>query len=167
MRESASDLNGVLTYGTPKTKTSRRDVPLPAQLVEPLAELTAPYATDKEAFVFRSPDGGALRHGNFYNRHYRPAVVRLVESGSFPSELEPLRFHDLRHTAAAMMINLAGADPYNIMRRLGHSSISVTFDTYGHLFPDRQEEITKGLEAAWERAANAPTAHDAEVVPLR
>jgi len=29
-----------------------------------------------------------------------------------------------------MMINLAGADPYNIMRRLGHSSISVTFDTY-------------------------------------
>jgi hypothetical protein len=53
------------------------------------------------------------------------------------------------------------------MRRLGHSSISVTFDTYGHLFPDRQEEITKGLEAAWERASNASTPHDADVMQLR
>lgn len=167
VRESASDLNGHLTYTTPKTKTSKRDVPLPAPLDDLLAALIAPYASDKEAFVFRSPDGGPLRHGNFYARHYLPAVARLIANGSFPSDLTALRFHDLRHTAAAIMIDLAGADPYNIMRRLGHSSISVTFDTYGHRFPKRDAEITRGLEAAFARAAATQPEPDADVVALR
>lgn len=166
VRESASDLNGHLTYTTPKTKTSKRDVPLPAPLLDLLAEVIAPYANDKDALVFRSPDGGPLRHGNFYARHYRPAVARLVEDGAFPPELATLRFHDLRHTCAALMINSAGADPYNVSRRLGHSSISVTFDTYGHLFPERDAEITRGLEAVFERAAAAPRS-TGDLVALR
>jgi hypothetical protein len=56
-----------------------------------------------------------MRHGNFYGRHFRSAVKRLVESGRWPGhwpedaedepmELAKLRFHDLRHTAAAIMI---------------------------------------------------------------
>ncbi|MEX2253467.1 MAG: hypothetical protein WD649_04890 [Thermoleophilaceae bacterium] len=39
------------------------------------------------------------------------------------------------------------ADPYAVMRRMGHSSITVTYGTYGHLFPRRDEDITAGLEA--------------------
>lgn len=167
VRESASDLNGHLTYTTPKTKTSRRDVPLPSPLPDLLAEVIAPYASDRDALVFRSPDGGPLRHGNFMSRHYHPAVERLVEAGTFPPELAPLRFHDLRHTAAALMINLTGADPYSIMKRLGHSSISVTFDTYGHLFDERQEEITRGLEAVIAKASQPTPTPDAEVITLR
>lgn len=167
VRESASDLNGHLTYVKPKTTKSKRDVPLPIPLPDLLAEHIAPYAQDKEAFVFRSPDGGPLRHGNFYARHYRPTVARLVQSGAFPPDLEPLRFHDLRHTAATLMINQAGAEPYNIMRRLGHSSINVTFNTYGHLFPERDAEITEGLEATFARAAEVKPEPTADVIPLR
>lgn len=158
VRESATDINGRLTYGTPKTRTSRRTVPLPSFLVEPLSQLIAPYADDPMAFVFRSPDGGPLRHGNFYGRAFKPAVVRAL-----PESLHALRFHDLRHTAAALMI-ATGADPYSIMRRLGHSSIQVTFDRYGHRFPERDAAITEGLERMFATALPEPTA---EVIPLR
>ncbi len=57
-----------------------------------------------------------------------------------------LRFHDLRHTDAAFCIN-STADPYAVMRRIGHSSITVTHGIYGHRFPRRDEDITAGLEA--------------------
>ncbi len=159
VEESVSDVTGKgLQYLSPKTKTSRRTVPLPSFLVEPLTELIAAYAQDREAFVFRSPDGGPLRHSNFTARHFKPAVRRAL-----PEHLHGLRFHDLRHTCAALMINLTGADPYNVMRRLGHSSITTTFNRYGHLFPERDAAITAGLEDAYFRAAETT---EAEVVSL-
>ena len=61
--------------------------------------------------------------------------------------LSPLRFHDLRHTAAGLMV-AANVHPKVIQSRLGHSSISVTLDTYGHLLPSLDEEVADGLEAA-------------------
>jgi integrase len=61
--------------------------------------------------------------------------------------LAPLRFHDLRHTGAALMI-AQGAHPKLIQSRLGHNSIQVTFDLYGHLLPALDEDLAKGLEAA-------------------
>jgi integrase len=83
---------------------------------------------------------------------------------------EGLRFHDLRHTFAAFCI-ASTADPYAVMKRMGHSSISVTYDTYGHLFPERNQEITEGLEALHRRANADPerTRKPAQgtVVPLK
>ena len=64
---------------------------------------------------------------------------------------EGLRFHDLRHTYAAFCI-ASTADPYAVMRRMGHSSITVTYNTYGHLFPERDAEITDRLEDLFRRA---------------
>ena len=46
----------------------------------------------------------------------------------------------------------AGAHPKAIQTRMGHSSINVTFDRYGHLFPELDERIADGLDAAWSRA---------------
>ena len=51
----------------------------------------------------------------------------------------------MRHTYAAFCI-ASTADPYAVMKRMGHSTITVTYDTYGHLFPARDAEITKALE---------------------
>jgi integrase len=48
-----------------------------------------------------------------------------------------------------------GADPYSVMRRLGHTSVQVTFDRYGHRFPERDAVITPGLEDAYRRATEA------------
>jgi integrase len=65
-----------------------------------------------------------------------------------------LRFHDLRHTHAALLI-AAGEHPKLIQSRLGHGSIQVTFDTYGHLFEgldqaaaDRLDTIARGASAS-------------------
>ena len=61
-----------------------------------------------------------------------------------------MRLHDLRHSYAAMLI-AQGAHPRAIMERLGHSSIQVTLDTYGHLFPELEVHITDGLDQVYRR----------------
>ena len=88
--------------------------------------------------------GGPLRHGGFFRRHFKPAVVR--------AELDSrTRFHDLRHTAAALMI-AEGAHLLTVKERLGHSTIKVTADRYGHLFPALEEDLTVRLGRSYEAA---------------
>lgn len=74
-----------------------------------------------------------------------------------------------RTLATQPMVNLAGADPYLLMKRMGHSSITVTYDRYAKLFPERDAEITSGLDAAYRRATATPseTETTADVVALR
>jgi integrase len=62
-----------------------------------------------------------------------------------------LRFHDLRHTCAALLV-AQGAHPRAIMEHLGHSSITVTMDRYGHLFPDEKDRLAKGLDEVLKAA---------------
>ena len=77
-------------------------------------------------------------------RHFKPAVAR---TGLPPA----LRFHDLRHTYAGLLI-AQNAHPKAIQERIGYSSIQVTFDVYGHLLPGVSEQLTEGLDAAYHRA---------------
>jgi integrase len=145
--ESAAEVHGELVYGSPKTYARRR-VELPARLADELADHIDRTAADGRSFVFTAPEGGPLRYMNFYRRHYRPAVLR--------SGLDQrTRFHDLRHTAAAMMI-AQGAHLLVVKQRLGHSSISVTADRYGHLYPSLEAALTVKLDkeyCAAERVA--------------
>ena len=60
---------------------------------------------------------------------------------------------DLRHTYATMLIS-EGAHPRVVMERLGHSSISVTMDTYGHLFPTEDRATIDALEKAFRDASS-------------
>ena len=85
-----------------------------------------------------------MRHSNFYRRIFRPAVERSGLSAC-------LRFHDLRHTCVALLV-AQGADPMAIEERLGHSSITVTLDQYGHLLPAIDEALAEGLEATFQKA---------------
>jgi integrase len=62
-----------------------------------------------------------------------------------------LRWHDLRHTSVALAI-ANGAHPKAIQERMGHSSITITFDRYGHLFPSLGIEVADGLEASYQAA---------------
>lgn len=139
--ESADEANGSFNVGSTKNY-SRRSVGIPRPLVE---ELT-PYLAGKEPndFVFEGPDGGPLRHSNWYPRHFKPAVLRAgLPSGT--------RFHDLRHTYAAFLI-AEGAHPRAMMERMGHSTINVTLGTYGHLFPSIDAQLDDALGDRFERA---------------
>ena len=142
--ESAEEIRGELVYGPPKTYARRR-VELPGRLADELAEHVASRGGDPDAFVFTAPDGGPLRHTNFYARHFKPAVGR---SGVHPAT----RFHDLRHTAAALMI-AEGAHLLVVKERLGHSTITVTADRYGHLFPSLEAALTVKLDGTYRAAA--------------
>jgi integrase len=137
VRQSVAEVHGECIFGTTKTHQSRT-VPLPRTLMGHLIEHIAPVATDRNALVFTAKDGTVHRQSNFYGRTFKPAV----NSAGLPDKL---RFHDLRHTAAALMIEL-GAHPRAMMERLGHSSVTVTLDTYGHLFPSLEASLTDALE---------------------
>ncbi len=67
------------------------------------------------------------------------------------------RFHDLRHSYAAMLI-AEGGHPRAIMERLGHSTITVTLDTYGHLFPSLEQRLDDALDRLYTSAKPTPPA---------
>jgi integrase len=137
---SVSDVRGHLVMGP--TKTGRgRAVPIPESLVADLTEhLETRVRTEPDALVFTSEAGGLASHANWYRRRFRPAV----KQAGLP---EDLRYHDLRHTYASLLI-AEGAHPRAIMERLGHSSIHVTLGTYGHLFLTLDEALTSRLDKA-------------------
>jgi integrase len=141
--EAASEVSGRLITGPTKTH-AERTVLLPRFLRDELAAYLASRPRDRDAFVFTAPKGGPLRHHNFYNRQFCPALVRA----GLP---EQIRFHDLRHTCASLLI-AQGAHPKAIQVHLGHSSIQVTMDRYGHLFPDALGHLADRLDAARTQA---------------
>ncbi len=145
--EAVGEVEGVgLVFGPTKTY-QRRTVRLPRFLCDMLGAHLAGRDHGPDAFVFAARQGGPIRHHNFYRRHFKPAVRRVAARNGrdgrepFP---EGLRFHDMRHTCAALLI-AEGAHPRAIMERLGHSSITVTLNTYGHLFPSVDEAPTSAL----------------------
>ena len=145
---AGSEVRGHLEFGP--TKTGRvRTVGIPRFLAQMLGEQIGRYPSE-QGFVFTAARGGPLRHRNFYQRHFRPAVAH--------TELpEGLRFHDLRHTCAAILI-ANGRSMEEVKDHLGHSSIRVTSDCYGHLFPKARRALADGLEAIFQQAATAPPA---------
>jgi integrase len=144
--ESASEVGGRLILGSTKTY-AERTVRLPRFLRDDLAAYLADRPREPDAFVFTAPQGGPFRH-NFYQRLFCPALLRA----GLPEEV---RFHDLRHTCAALLI-AEGAHPKAIQAHLGHSSIQVTMDRYGHLFPDTLEHLADRLDAARAAARTDP-----------
>jgi integrase len=147
--QAVSDVRGRLVVGPTKTGKAR-SVPIPEALVPDLLEhLSSRVGPEPDALLFASERGGPVSHANLYRRHFKPAAAR---AGLPPN----LRFHDLRHTYAALLI-AEGAHPRAIMERLGHSSIQVTLGVYGHLFPLLDQALTSRLDqaiAAARREAN-------------
>jgi integrase len=141
--ESMAEVQGRLELGPTKTGR-RRTIALPRFLAELLGEHVGCYPSP-DGFVFTSAEGGPIRHRNFSRRHFRPAVSRA----GLP---EQLRFHDLRHTCAALLI-ADGQHMEAVKDHLGHSSIRVTSDRYGHLFPSAREALAAGLDDTFKRAA--------------
>jgi integrase len=142
--ESVSEVRGRLVSGPTKTYQNC-SVPIPRFLCEEIAlELAGKGPSE---LVFSAPEGGPLRHGNFYARHFKPALRRAGLS-------DAVRFHDLRRTFAGFCI-AEGAHPRAIMERMGHSSITVTLNTYGHLLPGLEERVTEALDARAREARAA------------
>jgi integrase len=82
-------------------------------------------------WVFCNHHGRPLRRSHFHAYEFKP----LLESANLPK----IRFHDLRHTSATILLS-AGVHPKVVQERLGHAQISVTLDIYSHVLPGMQRE---------------------------
>lgn len=126
-----------LILGTPKSRSGRRAMSVPEQTFDVLLQrIEGKAETD---WIFRQPRGGPLRHGYFYTKVWQPTILKAGLPG--------LRMHDLRHTHAAWLIS-ANVPLTAVQRRLGHKSIAVTSDRYGHLLPEVDEDIAEVLNRA-------------------
>lgn len=111
---------------------------LPAGVAELLAEHLVTYSgPGEDGLVFPNRAGNPIHPSSFNTAHWKPAKAQVG--------LDGLRFHDLRHTAVALAI-AQGAHPKAIQARMGHSSVQVTLDRYGHLFPELDADIADGLD---------------------
>lgn len=144
--EIAVEVRGMLTFGEPKTRAGRRFVTLPSTVAEDLSRHLETWAGAD--YVFAGPEGSAMRPPLFRQRFWTPAVRS--------AGLEPLRPHDLRHTAVALWI-ATGANPLEVSRRAGHSSSSFTLDQYGHLFPEADRNLADRLETLLRPERNLPS----------
>lgn len=137
VRRAFSDVGGTIVLGTPKSHLSRT-VPLPRFLAADLAEVT--QARKADDLVFITSTGAVLRLSNWRRAVFLPAREQSGISARF-------RIHDLRHTAAALMIQ-AGYPPKMLQEILGHASITTTLDLYGHLYPGDMDKYADRLDDA-------------------
>ncbi len=147
VRNTLIEVNGKLTLAEPKTPKSRRRVDLPQVVVDALTahqSQTVREGFASEPLVFCNSTGGPLRRTHFQFNHFKPI---LMAAG-----LPVIRFHDLRHTSATLLL-AAGVHPKVVQERLGHSQIGITLDIYSHVVPTMQLEAASKLDAMMRPAA--------------
>ena len=129
----------------PKTRTRRRKIVLPVVAVEKLKAHRDRQSEERfkagknwyeQGIVFCNQFGG------FYNpkkvdKHFQQL---LKEAG-----LEYMRFHDLRHSTATILLT-AGVHPKVVQERMGHSTIAMTMDIYSHVLPSMQQEAADKID---------------------
>lgn len=115
------------TFQTPKSQKAIRKIDLPDSLIPELRKWKLRCPISEEDLMFPSAEGNVTDHDNARNRHFAAALRK--------AKLRHVSFHSLRHTNASMRI-LAGQNIKYISTQLGHASVKITLDTYGHLFED-------------------------------
>ena len=137
---------GRLLLGEPKTKRSRRTVRLTeaavqalkghlARQIEQMERLGDLYAD--RGLIFATQIGTLVNPTNLRKRSFAP----LLEKAGLP----PIRFHDLRHTCATLLLS-RNVNPKIVSEMLGHATIAITLDTYSHVLPTMQDSAARALE---------------------
>ncbi len=135
-----------LAFREPKTARSNRTLPLGAAALEALKHLRRRQVEERLA-VGPAYDGGDLVFADPLGRSIPPyRLSQRFASWLRRTGVAPMRFHDLRHTHATLLL-ARGVHPKVVSERLGHASIAITLDTYSHVLPTLQEEAARDLDA--------------------
>ncbi|MCH7807305.1 MAG: site-specific integrase [Proteobacteria bacterium] len=152
--DQAADLNSEIT--TPKSQAGYRDVPMPPSVVAELRRWKLACPSSPLKLVFPNRAGNVLAQNAIYRnlwgklmRQFGFIVGGENVNGKIEGGRPAFRFHDLRHVAASLYIK-SGADPKRLSVIMGHSSIKITFDLYGHLWEDLEGDkaLAQGAEKA-------------------
>jgi integrase len=136
---------GIYTFGVPKTSHGRRSIALPKSAVDSLHKhrirqlelrLKAGAAYTDLDLVFADALGEPL-HPNTLAYHFKRLQVQ--------SDVPEIRFHDLRHTSATLML-ANGEHPKIVQERLGHADVSMTLNRYSHVTMDMQRDAADRLD---------------------
>lgn len=137
---------GGFVFTEPKTKQSRRSLPMSKALISALKEhrrvqlqarMRLGQAYKDNDLVFAIELGTPINYRNFDQRHFK----KIIRSEG----LRQIRLYDLRHTTATLLLS-KGVNPKIVSERLGHAAIVLTLDTYSHVLPSMQREATEQLE---------------------
>ncbi|MBA3950832.1 MAG: site-specific integrase [Rubrobacter sp.] len=148
VRRTLTKTGKVYAIGEPKTRNSRRVIRLTAAAVGALRTHLSRQLEEMErmgslyqpgGLVFATEAGTIINPSNLRNRSLKP----LLKAAG----LRPVRFHDLRHTCATLLLS-KNVNPKIVSEMLGHASVSITLDVYSHLMPDMQEKAAKALGEA-------------------
>ena len=148
-----------IQFAPTKTKFGRRSVDLGSRAIEVLrrhyehqhvVRMAAGEKWQEHGLIFTNSIGGPIHPRNLL----RDFKILLRRAG-----LPVIRFHDLRHTAASLMLN-HGTPILVVSRRLGHAKPSITLDVYGHLLPSVQAEAAEMLDELIMPIQLHTTAHD-------
>ena len=123
-------LRGRTIMGEPKTASSKRNIALSNYALNTLKPLKG------EGFVFKTANDTPVSPRNLARDFHKA----LKKAG-----LPHMRFHDLRHTAATLLLK-ENVHPKVVQEMLGHSSIMLTLDTYSHILPDMQQQATEKMD---------------------
>ena len=123
----------------PKTKGSRRRIDLGPAMMRELKRWRLACPKSELGLIFPNEAGGPINHNNLVARYFRPA---LTAAG-----IEQIRFHDLRHTYASLLIE-QGENIKYIQTQLGHSSPTVTLNVYAHLMKASNQASAIKLEGS-------------------
>lgn len=146
---------GKPTLTPPKSSRGRRRIDLPPLAVAALRKHRAQQAKEKLAvgpawqdewgLVFTTEIGTPVNPSNFRNRSFYP----LLKAAGLPR----IRFHDLRHTAATLLV-ASGVNMRVVSEILGHSSAAFTLDTYSHVLPAMRKAAASRMQSILEAAAD-------------
>ncbi|MEE4355027.1 MAG: tyrosine-type recombinase/integrase [Desulfococcaceae bacterium] len=126
----------------PKTRTSNRKIDLGPSMITQMKKWRLACPPNESDLIFPNEAGNPMNHGNMLRRHFYPALKK--------AGIPKMRFHDLRHTYASLLIE-QGENIKYIQSQLGHASPMVTLTTYAHLMkPVNQESACKLEESIFQ-----------------
>ncbi|WP_371039358.1 tyrosine-type recombinase/integrase [Rhodosalinus sp. FB01] len=125
--------------GPPKSRAGYRDIPMAPTVHRTLEAWRSEAPRSVQGLVFPNEAGRIQNYANIYNRVFRPMMtdLGLVKEDGKPK----FGIHGLRHAAASLFIE-QGWNPKKIQTLLGHASITMTMDVYGHLFENAEEDVS-------------------------
>lgn len=135
-------LHGEDIITTPKTRKSKRKVPIPDFLCQELQEYM-------DSRYMLAPNERLFPITKSFLSHE-------MERGCKATGVKRIRIHDIRHSHASLLIN-QGCDALILADRLGHEKVSTTLNTYSHLFPHKQQELVSNLEQLAATVGATPT----------
>jgi integrase len=146
VRRTLTRSGGRIEIGEPKTKKSRRSIRLTSRAVEALEEHLKRQLQEigilgdryeDQGLLFTTGTGRPINPSNLRQRSF----AQLLKKAGLPH----IRFHDLRHTCATLLLS-KGTHPKFVQELLGHATVAITLDTYSHVVPGMGEQTAMAME---------------------